>query len=141
MPQISDGIAGQKNCPGQPPDDHQGAVEEHVGEQVRAEVPLLPQTDGCLLAEPRLTGGRPQVGHGCHLLHVTVPPPAADRMSQRDLVRQAEGPGRTQYNGANNTGRKYEASRMTPCRTARTCAARSGPGQRRRTGWDARVLM
>src|SRR4029453_14170095 len=78
--------------PGQRPDDHQGAVEEHVGEQVHAEVPLLPQTDVCLLAEPRLAGGRPQVGHGCHLLPVTVPPPAADHMSQRDPVRQAEGP-------------------------------------------------
>src|SRR4029450_10077955 len=86
--------------PGQPPDYHQGPVEEPVGEQVHGEVPLLPQTDGCLLAEPRLAGGRPQVGHGCHLLPVTVPPPAADHMSQRDPVRQAEGPFGCRWSGS-----------------------------------------
>src|SRR5918995_1589255 len=82
----------EEASPGQRPDDQQGAVAEQIREQVRAEVPLLPKTDGRLLAQLRLADGRPQLGHGCHLLPVTVPPPAAWRMSQKNPVRGSEGP-------------------------------------------------
>src|SRR4029450_13256133 len=78
--------------PGQRPDDQQRAVDEHVGAQVRAEVPLLPRTDGRLLAGPGFVDGCPQLGHGCHLLAFTVPPPPASRMGQKNRVRWSERP-------------------------------------------------